>query len=97
KEIPVSFRRGPAIDVLIGNRNQTFVEQWITLPSNLDHVAFCFVRAIIPKHPSARAAGGSVHADHLHIATNIAYRDRKRHQMKVETALRIFARVSKFQ
>src|SRR6266542_922196 len=94
-------RAGAAVEVLVRNGNEAFVEKRIPLPRYLHPMpgvfvfAFVFVSVfvvIVFEYLDLPATGRGVNADHLPIATQFTERDGQFHQVKVEARLGILAR-----
>jgi hypothetical protein len=104
EQLAIRLGAGTAVTVLIGNGNQTLVEERVALPGNLDpgtkqlrvaisHRALGF----IAQYLYLTAAGGCINANDLLVAAQLAYRNHQYHEMKVKPALGILAWRTKLQ
>ena len=94
EQLVIRLGAGSAVAILIGDGNQALVEERVALPGDLhpramqlriatSHRAISF----IAQYLYLTAAGGCVNADDLLITAQFAYRNHKRHQVNVESAL----------
>src|SRR5213078_1512160 len=93
----VLLRTGAAVKVLVGNGDQTFVEQRVALARHLHPAAgLLVVFALLPvvsvsEDSDLPAAGGCVNPHDLMIAAQFLDGNRQCHQVNVESALRVLA------
>ena len=82
---------GSTVEVLVGDGDETFVEQWIALARHLDPFTLAFVIAIRLQEGHLSATGCGVNTDHLVITAEFRDGNRQCHQVDVEAALGILA------
>src|SRR6266481_4883298 len=94
EQLVVRLGTGTAVAILIGDSNQALVEQRIALPGDLHPWAPQLRTTVssrtigfIAQYLYLTAAGCCVHAGHLLVTAQFAYRDDERHEVNVETAL----------
>ena len=89
---------GPAVQVLVFNGDEAFVHQRVSLPRHLDPVTERLrLRETVREDIEAASAGRCVNAGDLLIAPELVDRDRERHQVQIEPALRVLAGVAQRQ
>src|SRR5262249_367585 len=104
EQLVVRLGAGSAVAVLIGDGNQALVEKRVALPGDL-HPRTKLLRAAIPRGASCfiaqysqlTAAGCCIDANDLLVPTQFTYRNNQRHEMNVESALRVLAWRTKLQ
>src|SRR4026207_1612710 len=94
EQFVVGLGTGSAVAILIGNGNQTLVEERIALPGDLHPGATQLLatrspRAVgfIAQYSDLTATGRCINADHLLVTAPFTHRDDERHEMHVEPAL----------
>ena len=88
EQLRIHFRRRAAVQVLVLERDQPFVEQRVALTRYLDEVSKFDVLPLV-EDGDAPPAGRRIDADNLLVAADLLDRDIEHHRMDVESALRI--------
>src|SRR5262249_40289010 len=88
----VDLGRRPAVQVLVLDGDEAFVEQRIALAAHLDEVAETLV-AGRTENPDTAPARRRIDADDLLIAAELVDRNVERQRVDVESALRVHGRV----
>src|SRR5688572_5031482 len=97
KQLAVARWACAAVQILIGNRHQAFVKKWISLARNLHEWSIVLRLLLVVQHSYRSTARSCVNTGDLLVAAEFRDGHLERHQMQVESALRILARVAQLE
>src|SRR5438132_1221233 len=93
----INLGAGAAVAILIGDGDQTLVEQRVALTCDLHPPTEPLRIAILAQDLYLTAAGGCIETNNLLVTAQFAHRNHERHEVNVEPALGILARRTKLQ